>query len=135
MLRGDEIANADKAAGEGELEVAANGVLLSEADEEEADELDGSPEEDRAAVVEAGVEERKWRLCRARMRSGEEDDAPDGADEEAAEGVGAAEAEEGELAVLDARHEPADEERGGRTMEASAKIMGAICSGWPGTGA
>ena len=105
-----QLADADEAAGEGELEVAAHGVFLGETDEEEADELGGSPEEDGAAVVEAGVECEEVEAVQGEDEEREEDDAPYGTDEEAAEGVGAAEAVGGELAVLDARHEPADED-------------------------
>jgi len=67
---GDEVADGDHAAGEGELEIASHGVLLGEADEEEGEELDGSPVEDGGAVVEERVE-------------GEEVEATQGEDEDA----------------------------------------------------
>jgi hypothetical protein len=47
---GDGIADANEAPCEGELEIAAKGILLDKADEEEDEELNQAPSEDGAAM-------------------------------------------------------------------------------------
>ena len=113
----DEIADRDQAAGEGELDVAAEDVLLGEADEEEGEELEGAPVGDGGAVVEAGVEGEEMEAVQGEDEQGDGGDAPEGSDEQAAEGVGSAEAEGGEAAMLEDGHESADQQEDGEESE------------------
>ena len=57
-----------------------------------------------------GVEYEEVEAVKKKDEEGDGGDAPEGSDGEAGEAMGAAEAEGGELAMLDAGHEPADEE-------------------------
>jgi len=107
---GDEIAEADHAAVEGELEIAAEEVLLKETDKEEGGEDGEAPAEDGGSVEESRIEGEVVRGVQGEDERGDGEDAPDGSDEETSDGVGAAEAVGGELATLDEGHDPGEEE-------------------------
>lgn len=104
----DAVADGYEAAGEGELKITAHGVLLREADQKERDELDGSPEEDGGTVVELGVEGKEVGGVEDEDEEAHGGEAPQGSDEEALGGAGAAESEGGEAAVFYDGHEPTE---------------------------
>ena len=104
------LVEAGEAAGERVLEVAAGEVLLEQADQEEAEQPDGSVAENVAAKEQATVDHQESRFPEGQDKERKAADAPSQAREEVPHFAAVAKAVDGVGAALDLRHDPGYEE-------------------------